>query len=75
MRSLSCFTQTLLHLMFSALIWFGDETMGHRNENLVEDKINQYFNGILVPVRTSFGLRRRGGKRYNVSNVRLMWIC
>ena len=25
------------------------------------------FNGILVPVRTSFGLRRRGGKTYNVS--------
>ena len=24
-------------------------------------------NGILVPVRTSFGLRRRGGKTYNVS--------
>ena len=25
------------------------------------------YNGILVPVRTSFGLRRRGGKTYNVS--------
>ena len=25
------------------------------------------FNGILVPVRTSFSLRRRGGKTYNVS--------
>ena len=24
-------------------------------------------NGILVPVRTSFGLRRRSGKTYNVS--------
>ena len=23
-------------------------------------------NGVLVPVRTSFGLRRRGGKTYNV---------
>ena len=28
-----------------------------------------YYNGILVPARTSFGLcrRRRGGKTYNVS--------
>ena len=25
-----------------------------------------FYNGILVPVRTSFGLRRRGGKMYNV---------
>ena len=25
------------------------------------------YNGILVLVRTSFGLRRRGGKTYNVS--------
>ena len=33
----------------------------------------QRYNGILVPVRTSFGLRRRGGKTYNIS--RLMWIC
>ena len=34
------------------------------------------YNGMLVPVRTSFGLRRRGGKTYNVSTyVRLMWIC
>ena len=24
-------------------------------------------NGMLVPVRTRFGLRRRGGKTYNVS--------
>ena len=31
--------------------------------------INRHFlsyNGILVPVRTSFGLRRRGGKTQNV---------
>ena len=26
-----------------------------------------WYNGILVPVRTSFGLRRCGGKTYNVS--------
>ena len=25
------------------------------------------YNGILVPMKTSFGLRRRGGKTYNVS--------
>ena len=29
-------------------------------------QINNY-NGILVPVRTSFGLHRRGGKTYSVS--------
>ena len=33
------------------------------NEMLVPVRIDRY-NGMLVPVRTSFGLRRRGGKTY-----------
>ena len=31
------------------------------------EAIKKSYNGILVPVRTSFGLRWRGGKTYNVS--------
>ena len=34
--------------------------------NAEENRVLKY-NGILVPVRTSFGLRRRGGRTYNVS--------
>ena len=30
-------------------------------------KLFTAYNGMLVPVRTSFGLHRRGGKTYNVS--------
>ena len=41
-------------------------------DNKIKDNLKQthgsVYNGILVPVRTSFGLHRRGGKTYNVSN-------
>ena len=33
------------------------------------------YNGILVPVRTSFGQHQRGGKTIQCINVRFMWIC
>ena len=36
-------------------------------EGLQYPLLKYMYNGILVPVRTSFGLRRCGGKTYNVS--------
>ena len=36
------------------------------NYFVILNQVNNY-NGILVPVRTGFGLRRRGGKTYNIS--------
>ena len=38
-----------------------------KGEHLVVLARLVYHHGILVPVRTSFGLRRHGGKTYNVS--------
>ena len=38
-----------------------------RNSHIASFARQLRYCGILVPVRTSFGLRRRGGKTYNVS--------
>ena len=54
----------------SALRWVTEELARSRHFLIVSDLYNEsshMVNGILVPVRTSFGLRRHGGKTYNVS--------
>ena len=55
--------ETLSNLVF---MWWKEQFVANKCDKCSHSPFLCY-NGILVPVRTSFGLRRRGGKTYNVS--------
>ena len=58
---LLCFLRSIPFLLHSLLqVSLKDHTPG-------KSTYHHWYNAILVPVRTSFGLRRRGGRKYNVS--------
>ena len=68
-------TKSKCHSVHKTLVSFSMMTRTKQNVNCITKHLGnklklpifQYYNGILVPVRTSFGLCWHGSKMYNVS--------